>query len=63
MFKDLVEIPSIVEYRKIILLCHTRSHDVVQRHLTIYIKDIARRSTRLCHDRATSCNGRAMVVR
>ena len=63
MFKNLTEIPSIVEYRRIILLGRTRSHDVVQRHLTIYTNDIARRSTRLCDDRATSCNGRAMVVR
>ena len=35
MFKDLAEIPSIVGYRRIILLGRTRSHDVVQRHLTI----------------------------
>ena len=63
MFEILAAIPSIVEYRKIILLGHTRSHDFVQRHLTIQIKDIARRSKRLCDDRATSCNGRAMVVR
>ena len=63
MFKNLAAIPGIVWYRRIILLGRTRSHDVVQRHLTILIKDIARRSTRLCDDRATSCNGRAMVVR
>ena len=35
MFKNLAEIPSIVEYLRIILLGRTRSHDVVQRHLTI----------------------------
>ena len=35
MFKHLVEIPSIVEYLRIILLGRTRSHDVVQRHLII----------------------------
>ena len=35
MFKNLAASPSIVEYRKIILLSRTRSHDVVQRHLTI----------------------------
>ena len=29
------EIPSIVRYRRIIFLGRTRSHDVVQRHLTI----------------------------
>ena len=63
MFKNLAAIPGIVGYRKIMLLGRTRSHDVVQRHLTIYIKDIARRSKMLCDDRATSCNGRAMVVR
>ena len=63
MFKNLAAILSIVGYRRIILLGNTRSHDVVQRHLTMQIKDIARRSTRLCDDRATSCNGRAMVVR
>ena len=41
MFKHLAAIPSIVGYRKITLLCRTRSHDVVQRHLTIKIKDLA----------------------
>ena len=46
------------KHHRVILLGRTRPHDVVQRHLTI-----ARRSTRLCDDRATSCNGRAMVVR
>ena len=35
MFKNLAEIPSIVGYRRILLLGRTRSHDVVQRHLTI----------------------------
>ena len=63
IFKNLAAIPSIVGYRKIILLGRMRSHDVVQRHITILMKDIARRSTMLCDDRATSCNGRAMVVR
>ena len=52
MFKNLTEIPSIVGYRRIILLGSTRPHDVVQRHLTIYTKDIARRSTSLCDGRA-----------
>ena len=35
MFKKLAELPSIVGYRRIIVLGRTRSHDVVQRHLTI----------------------------
>ena len=35
MFKNLAAIPSIAGYRKIILLGRTRSHDVVQRHITI----------------------------
>ena len=35
MFKNLAAIPSIDGYRKIILPGRTRSHDVVQRHLTI----------------------------
>ena len=63
MFKNLAAIPSIVEYRKINLLGRTRSHNVVQRHLTILINDIAPRSTRWCDDRATSCNGRAFNFR
>ena len=49
--KKKASIPSIVGYRKIILLGRTRSHNVAQRHIAI-----------LCNDRATSCNGRAMVV-
>ena len=63
MFKNLAAIPSIVGYRRLILLGRTRSHNVVQRHLTISIKDTKRRSTMLCDDRATSCNGHTMVVR
>ena len=35
MFVNLAEIPSIAGYRRIILLGRSRSHDVVQRHLTI----------------------------
>ena len=35
MFKNMAAIPSIVAYRKIIMLGRTRSHDVAQRHLTI----------------------------
>ena len=35
MFNNLAAIPSIVGYRKIILLYRTRSHDVAQLHLTI----------------------------
>ena len=35
MFNNLAVISSIVGYRMIILLDRSRSHDVVQRHLTI----------------------------
>ena len=34
MFKKLAAIPSIVGYRKILLIDRTRSHDVAQRHFT-----------------------------
>ena len=53
MFKDLADIPSIVWYRRIILLARTRSHDVVQRHLIVKTKDIP-------HDVPQGC---AMIVR
>ena len=36
--QNLAAIPRIVGYRKIILLGRTRSHDVLQLHLTIYIR-------------------------
>ena len=52
MFKNLAVISSIVGYRKIILLGRTRSHDVVQCHLTISIKT--------SHDVPQCC---AMIVR
>ena len=58
MFKNLAAIPSIVGYRKIILLGRTRSYDVAKRHLTIYIIDLPTMSS---DDRTTLCNGRAMV--
>ena len=51
---------GIVRY---ILLGRTRSHDVAQRHLTIYkLKTSHDLPTMLCDDRATSCNARGMVV-
>ena len=35
MFKNMAGIPTILGYRKIILLGRTRLHDVAQRHVTI----------------------------
>ena len=56
-------IPSIVGHRKILLLGRTRSHDVAQVTSQYKLKTSHNVPTMLCDDRATSCNGRAMVVR
>ena len=59
MFKNMAAIPSIVGHRRIILLGRTTLHNVTSQNKLKISQDVP---TMLCDYRATSCNGRAMVV-